>query len=33
MLGVIIFTGLPPASAGFLLGLLIVPEDGRDMFL
>lgn len=24
---------LPPASAGFLLGLLFYPKDGGDMFL
>jgi hypothetical protein len=25
--------GLPPASAGFMLGLFFNPEDGDDIFL
>jgi hypothetical protein len=33
MLVVITYTGSPPASAGFLLGLLSDTEDGGDMFL
>jgi hypothetical protein len=33
MLVGITFTGLPPASAGFLLCLFFDPEDGGDMFL
>jgi hypothetical protein len=30
MLIVITFTGLPPASVGFLLGFFFDPEDGGD---
>jgi hypothetical protein len=33
MLVVISFTGSPPASDGFLLGLLSDPEDGDHIFL
>jgi hypothetical protein len=31
MLAVTAFTGSPPASAGFLLGLYMDAEDGDDM--
>jgi hypothetical protein len=33
MLVLITFTGLPPASAGFLLRLLFHPEDEGEKFL